>query len=257
MVVEKDHMLAFNLSKSVCLPPDMEHHDHLTEFMAIRLTTKSIVLAMQKNHVTHKRVLELHKTMRLAMADASAKSAKLKEAKLKMAELESENARLTKLVNAAEADKQKALAEKKDRYLCDLAKLERKKSAEITKLQKKMEDAATVKLSQGPNTEIFQNPLPHFIPSYMSDYANAVQQKFLKEGEEKENPEPHNAPPANTEPGLQPLLPTRVNPHSQLMPSVVEGANVTNLAQEVTSETGLPSGEAHVDLDANLDDLFA
>ncbi|GMQ00145.1 hypothetical protein CsSME_00047353 [Camellia sinensis var. sinensis] len=157
-------MLTFNLSKSVCLPPNMEHHDHLTELKAICLVTKSMVLALQKNHVAHKRVLELHKIARSTMADASAKAAELKEAQLKLVELESENKCLTKLVDATETDKQKALAEKKDRYLRELAKLERKKSAEITELQKKMEDAedrgfkereATYILHHGPDTEIF------------------------------------------------------------------------------------------------------
>ncbi|GMP49650.1 hypothetical protein CsSME_00016569 [Camellia sinensis var. sinensis] len=46
VVAEKDHSLAFNLAKSVCLPADMEHHDHLTELKAIRSATKSMVLAM-------------------------------------------------------------------------------------------------------------------------------------------------------------------------------------------------------------------
>ncbi|GMP47827.1 hypothetical protein CsSME_00015400 [Camellia sinensis var. sinensis] len=59
VVAEKDHMLMFNLSKSLCLPADMEHHDHLTKLKAIRSTSKSMVLALQKNHVAHKRVLEL------------------------------------------------------------------------------------------------------------------------------------------------------------------------------------------------------
>ncbi|GMP92106.1 hypothetical protein CsSME_00042474 [Camellia sinensis var. sinensis] len=46
VVADKDHTLAFNLAKSVCLPSDMEHHDHLTELKAIRSATKSMVLAM-------------------------------------------------------------------------------------------------------------------------------------------------------------------------------------------------------------------
>ncbi|GMQ09211.1 hypothetical protein CsSME_00052670 [Camellia sinensis var. sinensis] len=206
-------MLAFNLSKSVCLPLDMEHHDHLTELKAIRLTTKSMVL---KNHVAHKRVLELRKTARSAVANANAKAAELKKAKLKLAELESKNLWLTELVNAVEADKQKALAEKKDHYLRELAKLEKKKNAEVTELRKKIEDAedrgfkegeatyaAAIKLGQGQDTEIFLNPPPHFIPSYMTDYANVVQQKFLQEGdEEEETLNRNNAPPTNTNLGL-------------------------------------------------------
>lgn len=44
VVVDKDHMLAFNLAKSVCLPLDMENHNQLTELKAIRSATKSMIL---------------------------------------------------------------------------------------------------------------------------------------------------------------------------------------------------------------------
>ena len=44
VVVEKDHLMAFNLAKSVCLPADMEHHQYLTELKAIRSATKSMIL---------------------------------------------------------------------------------------------------------------------------------------------------------------------------------------------------------------------
>lgn len=92
----------------------------------------------------------------------------------------------------------------------------------------------------------------------MTDYANVVQQKFLQEREEEEeSPEPNNAPPANIDPGLQPLLPTRVDLLNQPVPSTVEGVPGTDLVHEVFTETGLLSGEARVDLDADLDDLFA
>ncbi|GMP63205.1 hypothetical protein CsSME_00024990 [Camellia sinensis var. sinensis] len=46
VVVDKDHTLAFNLAKSVYLPADMKHHDHLTELKAICSVTKLMVLAM-------------------------------------------------------------------------------------------------------------------------------------------------------------------------------------------------------------------
>ncbi|GMP21694.1 hypothetical protein CsSME_00000026 [Camellia sinensis var. sinensis] len=44
VVAEKDHLMAFNLAKSVCLPVDMEHHQNLTELKAIRSATKSMIL---------------------------------------------------------------------------------------------------------------------------------------------------------------------------------------------------------------------
>ncbi|GMP36610.1 hypothetical protein CsSME_00008684 [Camellia sinensis var. sinensis] len=151
---------------------------------------------MQKNHVAHKRMLELRKIARLAVADANTKTTKLNEAKQNMTELESEIAQLTELVNSAEADKQKALAERKDKYLRELVKLEKKKDVEITELQKKMEDAEDHGYKEGEATYILQckaskdiffecerkpaNPHPHFIPSYMADYSNAIQEKLLQ-----------------------------------------------------------------------------
>lgn len=151
------------------------------------------------------------------MAEANAKSAELDEAKKRMAELQIEVVRLIGQVTSADVDKQKALAVMKDKYLLELAKLERKKKAEIVKLEKKVEDAedrgykegeatyikqceaakdiffkcewkaAVAQLGHGPKTEVFLNPPPHFIPSYMTEYAAAIQQKFLQEGEDEDS----------------------------------------------------------------------
>lgn len=46
VVSEKDHLMAFNLAKSVCLPKDMEHHykQFNTELKSIRSSTKSMIL---------------------------------------------------------------------------------------------------------------------------------------------------------------------------------------------------------------------
>ena len=49
VVSEKDHQMAFNLAKSVCLPKDMEHHYKQlnTELKSIRSSTKSMILVSQ------------------------------------------------------------------------------------------------------------------------------------------------------------------------------------------------------------------
>ena len=70
--------------------------------------------AIQKNNIAHKKVLELRKTTRHAMADAEANTAELEQAKKKIAELQFENGRLTGLVSSAEAEKQKIAATVKD-----------------------------------------------------------------------------------------------------------------------------------------------
>jgi len=199
-----------------------------------------------------------------------------------MVELRTEVARLTGLVSSAETDKQKAAAELKDKYLRELAKLERKKNDEITKLEKKIKDAedrgykegeatyiqqckaakdiffkcgwkaAVAQLGYGQKTEVFQSPPPHFIPSYMVEYANSIQQKFFQKGEDDED----SAPEANAQLGHQSISPTPVVsvPPSTVMTTAVP---TTELNQGVLVSTELPLGEARVDLDADLEDLFS
>lgn len=222
--------------------------------------------AMQKNQIAHKRVLELRKTTRQAVAEADQKTVELNEAKQKMTELQSEVARLTGLVDLAEVDKQKALTELKDRYLRELATVKQNKKAEITELEKKIGDAedrgfkegratyilqceaakdlffkcgwkaAVEQLGHRPETELFLNPPSYFISSCMAEYATAIQQKFLESEDDKEETVPNNAPVIN-DPAIQSV---RVEPP------------VEDLTTELPTETGL-----RVEQDADLDDLFA
>ena len=134
------------------------------------------------------------------MAKAEAKSAELEASQQKTAELEAEVTRLTGLVTSANVDKQRSLTVMKDKYLREMAKLEEKKKAEITELEKKLEAAedrgvkedealyikqceaakdlfyksgwrgAVVQLGYGPETEIF-NPPQYFIPGSLAEYA--------------------------------------------------------------------------------------
>lgn len=84
------------------------------------------------------------------------KEAKLQVLKASLVELSAANEKLTEQVSAVEADKQKALAERKDQYLRELAKLEKKKDAEIAELQKKMEDAEDRSFKEGEETYVKQ-----------------------------------------------------------------------------------------------------
>lgn len=60
---------------------------------------------MQKNQVAHKRILELRKMTKVAIAEMSSKEAELKVLKTTLAELTAEKERLTELVNVVEANK--------------------------------------------------------------------------------------------------------------------------------------------------------
>lgn len=88
------------------------------------------------------------------MAEANAKTAELKESRQKMAELQTEVAQLTDLVNSAEADKLKAAAMLKDKYLRGLAKLEKKKNDEIARLEKNVEDVENRGYNEGEDIYI-------------------------------------------------------------------------------------------------------
>ncbi|XP_028102987.1 uncharacterized protein LOC114302189, partial [Camellia sinensis] len=280
VVAEKDHQLAFNLAKSVCLPKDMEHHlkQLNTEMKSIRSASKSMILALQKNNVTYRKVQELRKTTRQAMAEAEAKSAKLLQAEKRMAELEAENGRLADLVNSAEAEKQKAAIIMKDKYLRELVKLERRKDAEIGELRKNMveaekegykqgykkaEDAYVkqcdaanritelacsyrtryfgLKLGQDQQTEVF-NPPDYFIPKSLAEYAAALQQQFL-EGSDSDDASDEDTPAENVD---QPVrsVPTAedltVDPPSGTVAEVAHPS-----VNELPPETGL-----QVDADA-------
>ena len=117
----------------------------------------SILLqAIQKNNIAHKRVLELRRTTREAMAEAEAKTTELRQSQAKMAELEAEITRLTGLVTSANSDKQRALTEMKDKHLWELAKLESTKDAEINDLKKKADDAEQKGYKEGEAAYIQQ-----------------------------------------------------------------------------------------------------
>ncbi|GMP37607.1 hypothetical protein CsSME_00009212 [Camellia sinensis var. sinensis] len=284
VVAEKDHQLAFNLAKSVCLPKDMEHHlkQLNTEMKSIRSASKSMILALQKNNITYKKVQELRKTTRQAMAEAEAKSAELEEARKEMAELRGEVGRLTGMVSSAEAEKQKTAIILKDKYLRELVKLERKKDAEIKERVKetdkqgfkRAEDAyaqqcnaakelffkcgwrgAVEKLGHDPQTEVF-NPPAYFIPNSLMEYANAIQQQFLEDSDSDEDSAPEDTPVENVDQVVR-SEPT-VEDLTVDQPSETVVLAETSLPTEdvLAPETGLQvDGDAA--FDAEIEDLFA
>ncbi|GMP85516.1 hypothetical protein CsSME_00038635 [Camellia sinensis var. sinensis] len=280
VVAEKDHLMAFNLAKSVCLPKDMEHHNKQlnTELKAIQSSTKSMILAIQKNNIAHKKVLELRKTTRQAMADAEAKTAELEQAKKQIAELQSENGRLTGLVSSAEAEKQKIAATVKDKYLRELAKLEGKKKAEIAELEKKLEGAesrgfkegealyiqqceaakdlffkcgwrgAVEQLGSGPDTEVYNAP-QYFIPDSLAEYAADLQKQFLEESDDEENEQTETS--AVNEQTNDQSARLELTAEDFATETVLPIETGLQIETTLTSDTGVP-----IDVDADLENLF-
>ncbi|THG08867.1 hypothetical protein TEA_017893 [Camellia sinensis var. sinensis] len=186
-------------------------------------------VAMQKSHVVHQRVFELRKIARVVTADGEAKDTELKVLKGTLAELRVENKELAEQVHNAKEAKQKALAEKKD---------------------------PAEKLGQAPGSEIFLNPPPHYIPSYMAVYAIAMQQKFLQV-EEEDSVAPINVPPAAADLACQSSLPTRPELPSPTEPILIIEWGITNLPRKNDAGANLPRGEVGADPETELDNLFA
>lgn len=245
--------------------------------------------ALQKNNVTYRKVQELRKTTRQAMAEAEAKAAELLQAEKRMAELEAENGRLADLVNSAEAEKQKAAIVMKDKYLRELLKLEKRKDAEISELKKNMEavenegykrgykeaedayvkqcDAAkelffkcgwrgaVEKLGHDEQTEVFDPPA-YFIPKSLAAYADALQQEFLEDSDTDDSSAPEDLPvdnvdqPVRSEPAVEDL--TVDLPRETVIPAEV----AFPIVNELPSETGLRvDGDA--EFDAEINELFS
>ncbi|XP_028112493.1 L-ascorbate oxidase homolog, partial [Camellia sinensis] len=212
-------------------------------------------MAMQKSHIAHKRVLELRKTTRQSLAEVTEKTAELEQARLQIAELKVENGRLTGLVSSAEAEKQKAVAVIKDKYLRELAKLEGKKNAEIEQLKKSADDAELRGYKEGETTYIKQCEAAKDL-FFKCGWRAAVEQlghgpeteqQFLEDSDDEEDTVPKDTPAVN-------------DPVDQLVRSELIVEDLTNeLPTEAVlptvivlqSETGL-----RVDIDADLDDLF-
>ncbi|XP_028076415.1 uncharacterized protein LOC114278547 [Camellia sinensis] len=262
----------------------MEHHQKQlnTELKSIRSATKSMILAIQKNYNTHKKVLELRKTTRQAVAEAEVKSAEVEDIKKQMAELQAENSRLTGLVSSAEAERQKAAIALKDKYLRELVKLERKKDAEIKESAKeagkqgfkKAEDAyakqcnvakelffkcgwraAVEKLGHDQQTEVF-NPPAYFIPNSLTEYANALQQQFLEDSDSGNSSASEDTPVVSADPSVrsEPMVEDlTIEPPGE---TVVLTETILATESELPLETGLRvDGDAA--FDAEIEELFS
>lgn len=103
---------------------------------------------------------------------------------------------------------------------------------------------------------MFLHPPAHFIPVDMTNYTNAIQKKFLEvEAEQEEVPNPADIPPADV-----PLASTDLGRQSPLSAeSEVPNQAVLDLSEATETDQARKGkvGGVQVDLDAELDDLFA
>ncbi|THG23662.1 hypothetical protein TEA_021915 [Camellia sinensis var. sinensis] len=220
IVAEKDHQLAFNLAKSVCLPKDMEHHlkQLNTEMKSIRSASKSMILYLRE-------LLKLEKRK-------DAEISKLKES-----------------VGAAEKEGYKrGYKEAEDAYVkqCDAAK-------EL--FFKCGWRAAVEKLGHDEQTEVFDPPA-YFIPKSLAAYADALQQEFLEDSDTDDSSAPEDIPVVGASPSLR-LEPMVEDPPIE-QPSDTVVPTETNPATEhdLPLETGFQvDGDAA--FDAEIQELFS
>ena len=245
--------------------------------------------ALQKNNITYKKVKELRKTTRQAMAEAEAKAAELEEAEKRMAELQAENGRLADLVSSAEAERQKAAIAMKDKYLRELVKLEKRKDTEISQLKKSVEEAekegykqgykkaedayvkqcdaakelffkcgwraAVEKLGHDQQTEVFDPPA-YFIPKSLAEYAAALQQEFLEDSDSDDSSAPEDIPVVSADPSLRLEPMVEDPPVDQPNETVVPTETILATESELPPETGLQA-DGDAAFDAEIEELFS
>ncbi|GMQ10450.1 hypothetical protein CsSME_00053444 [Camellia sinensis var. sinensis] len=223
----------------------MKKHDELSDLKVLRSVAKSVVLAAQKNHLTHKRMIAVRKSLREAITDNKAKAAELQKLKAAQEASEAERDKLAERLAWVDEDKQRALQKTKARYIDELRKLRDAHKAELDKEVDVAEDrsyaegertyerqvqgtkdiffqcgwkAAMEKLGLGPDAEVFQNPPATFIPAHMQAYASAMQKRLIKEAKQEAEAEA-----------------TAAQPTEQIPPEASEGAKDQETEQEVVA----------------------
>ncbi|XP_028068579.1 uncharacterized protein LOC114271167 [Camellia sinensis] len=236
----------------------MEHHlkQLNTEMKSIRSASKSMILALQKNNITYKKVQELRKTTRQAMAEAEAKAAELEEAERKMTELQAENGRLADLVSSAEAERQKAAIAMKDKYLQELVKLEKRKDTEISELKKSVEAAENEGYKRGYKEAEDAYVKQCDAAKELFFKCDALQQEFLEDSDSDDSSAPEDISVVSADPSLrlEPMvddLPIE-QPNETVVPTETNPATERDLPLETGFQV---DGDAA--FDAEIQELFS
>ncbi|XP_028085919.1 uncharacterized protein LOC114286888 [Camellia sinensis] len=196
------------MTKGLLHPADMKKHDELSDLKVLCSAAKSIVLAAQKNHLAHERMIAVRQSLRDAISDNKAKTAELAKLKVAQEAAEAERDKLSKQLARADEDKRRAVKLVKARYLVELRKLCDAHKEEKDKAVDDAEDrgyvqgektykrqvqatkdiffqcgwkAAVEKVGLGQDAKMFQNPPAAFIPPYIQAYASVTQKRLIEE----------------------------------------------------------------------------
>ncbi|XP_028105495.1 uncharacterized protein LOC114304530 [Camellia sinensis] len=226
---DKEHLLAFDLSKALLLPSDVVGSDHVPDTRLVKSAVKSMTKAIQKQHLVMERIHRLRKKANDTASQVESLQAELGRAKSSLEMANADNNRLLGQLNAAEKKQNELQTE------VDTLKKSKKKACwaannagfnEAEQSYKKQVFAtqdiyfkagwksACEHLGQGSDTDVFANPPPASLPVYLVPYANDVfsalqaeAEEGLEEGGGETDSEAEEAEvqeqPGNDEPGAQ------------------------------------------------------
>ncbi|KAF5932401.1 hypothetical protein HYC85_028572 [Camellia sinensis] len=231
---DKEHLLAFNLTKALLLPSDVVGSDHVPDTRLIKSSVKSMAKAIQKQHLVMERIHRLRQKANDTASQVQSLQAELGRAKSSLEMANENNNRLLDQLDAA--------MKKQDELQTELNALKksRKKDCraannagfnEAEESYKKQVFAtqdiyfkagwksACEHLGQGSDIDVFANPPPAFLPVYLVPYVNDVfsalqaeAEEGLKERDAETDAEAEDAEvqeqPGHDEPGAQDKSPT-------------------------------------------------
>ncbi|XP_028073553.1 uncharacterized protein LOC114275750 [Camellia sinensis] len=168
---DKEHLLAFDLSKAFLLPSDVVGSDHVPDTRLVKSSVKSMARAIQKQHLVLERI---HRLRQKANDTAS----QLDAAEKKRSELQAE-------VDTLKKTKKKACRAANNAGFNEAEKNYKKQVFATQDIFFKAGwKSACEQLDQGSDTDVFANPPKASLPVYLVPYANDVFSALQTEAEE-------------------------------------------------------------------------
>ncbi|XP_028068930.1 uncharacterized protein LOC114271514 [Camellia sinensis] len=231
---DKEHLLAFDLSKAFLLPSDVVGSDHVPDTRLVKSSVKSMARAIQKQHLVLERIHRLRQKANDTASQVESLQAELGRAKASLQIANADNNRLLGQLEAAEKKQSELQIEvdafkKTKRRACRAAnnagfnEAEKNYKKQVFATQdiffKAGWKSACEHLGQGSDTDVFTNPPPAKLPVYLVPYANDVfsalqaeAEEGLEEGSDETDSEAEDAEvevqPGQVEPGAQEASPT-------------------------------------------------
>ncbi|GMQ06392.1 hypothetical protein CsSME_00051008 [Camellia sinensis var. sinensis] len=196
---DKEHLLAFDLSKALLLPSDVVGSDHVPDTRLVKSSVKSMARAIQKQHLVLERIHRLRQKANDTASQVESLQAELGRAKASLEMANTDNNRLLGQLNAAEKKQSELQTEvdtlkKSEKKACRAAnnagfnEAEKNYKKQVFATQdiyfKAGWKSACEQLGQGSDTDVFANPPKASLPVYLVPYANDVFSALQAEAEE-------------------------------------------------------------------------